>query len=356
MRKYLIIPLFFWFCSSVCAFAQVEMDEDEDKRPHNADLLEKVASMPEITIDTTFVKKYSSINNYSMIGVQYGVNLATASMNPSREFKMNILPIDVGVVFTRYCKMFGYMPYFGVQVGVFYTQQSYQFATSKESGYPVFNMLGAYKVTMPVIEAPASAQFHYDFWKMKIMANLGVHVGYRLGIDREYNDMQCKPDDPRRVEYAHKFHANENRFYLGLHGGGGLAIVLDPIEIHLTATYKYGLTYLHKPNISTRTFVENEDKSKYYYNWTNANNIVVSVGIHYQLTRRTGTTTRELKEEAKRRAYEQMQEAKAAVEKARRDAAEASRPEPDKLTGPETKTEPESKPETEDEADNSESR
>lgn len=299
MYRRFLITFTLLLCWSL-AFAQ---EEEPEKKDPDADLMAFVAADPHLSIDTTFVRKYKRINDYSLIGVQYGVNLASAMINPSSSFTMQVLPVDVGILYTRYCKMFGYMPYFAFQGGVFFSEQAYRFADNEETGRPNYALLGAYKVRMPVIEVPFSAQMHYDFWKMKIMVNIGFFGGYRLGIKREYNDIQCSPTDVRR-EYANKFHQNERRFFYGIQGGAGLALIFDPIEIHFTATYKYGLSYMYKPNISTYSFVEGEDKSNYYYTWTNTTNIIVGVGIHYQLTRRIGSSKKMLREEAKRQVDE----------------------------------------------------
>lgn len=303
----MILPLI--LLGGLNAWSQVNYDIDKPDK--DAELLKVVSETPGLSIDTTFVKKYKVINDYSMIGVQYGVNMATAMYNPSRSMKMQIRPIDISILYTRYCRMFGYMPYFGFQGGITYTEHAYEFAENINTGYPSFNMLGAYKIVTPAIEVPLTAQMHYDFWKMKLMVDIGFHMGYRLGIHREYNDSQCRPQDERRV-YQDTFHPNEYRLFYGFHGGAGLGLVFDPIEIHIKAHYKYGLSYLHKPNISTRSFIENEDKSNYYYNWGNANNIVISIGIHYQITRRIGSTTKSLREEAKRQAREAYAEAASA--------------------------------------------
>lgn len=303
MRKMTL--LFIFPLMLLCGNAYAQVDDEEEKRGKDADLLERVLVRKDsITIDTTFVKKFNVIRNYSMVGVQYGVNMATASMNPTREFKSQFLPVDISILYTRYCKMFDYLPYFGLQAGICFSEQAYCFDKSQTTGRPVYNLLGAYKVRMPVIEIPGIAQLHYDFWKMKIMADIGFYIGYRLGIHREYDDSQCKPEDPRRIQYADKFHANEHRFYYGIQFGGGLGLVFDPVEIHFMVNYKYGLSYISKPNISYRTFEEGEDKSNYYYNWTNMNNLIISVGVHYQLSKRYGSSKKEMREEARRRAAE----------------------------------------------------
>lgn len=301
MKKFLSAYVLLLLAFIPAAFAQD--DEEVVKITPDMELLSYVASNPQLTIDTTFVKKHKQINNYSMLGVQYGVNFASAMMNPTREFAMQLMPVEVGIVYTHYSKMFGYMPYFGFQGGLFYSQQAYSFSVDKDSGYPSSSLLGAYKVKMNVIELPVWAQMHVDFWKLKAMINIGVYAGYRLDINRTYHDGQCGPADVRR-QYQNSFHKNENRFFYGVMGGGGLALMLDPIEIHLTAAYKYGLSYVHQPNISTYSFETGADKSNYYYTWTNLSNIVVSVGVHYQISRRIGSSRKTLRQEAKRQARE----------------------------------------------------
>lgn len=280
--------------------------EDEEQKPSpDAALMKLVAETPGLSIDTTFIKKYRKINDYSMLGVQYGVNIASASMNPTREVSSVFRPLDIGILYTRYCKMFGYMPYFGFQTGVFYSEQAYRFTEDEESGLPSFSLLGAYGLKTSVIEVPFTAQMHVDFWKMKLLVDITFYAGYRLSIERFYDDRICRPDDYRR-EWAASFHPNERKFFYGLQGAGGVGFIFDPFEIHFMAGYRYDLSYMYKPNISTSTFVEGENRSKYYYTWANPTNIVISVGVHYQLTRRIGSTHRQLREEARRQIEEEL--------------------------------------------------
>lgn len=232
-------------------------------------------------------------NEYSTLGVQYGVAFSTPSFQPVRNTKLVLVPVNVGITYTHYCKLFGYMPYFGVQLGMFYTQDAYEFTTST-SGY-TDNIFGAYKATMQVLEIPALAYFHYDFWKMRIMADVGIFGGYRLTIHREY-----KPEVSDR-SLENSFAPVENRWDYGIKAGAGFAFIFDPIEIHLTCSYKYSWSNLYQPNYL----------SKYYYKWAYPTNIVVSLGVHYQITKRTGTTTKELKSQAREEAELIMKELRA---------------------------------------------
>ena len=74
-----------------------------------------VESLPNEVIDNYDLKKKKPINDYSIIGVQYGVGLSRTLLNP--EFAKQdfiFMPYNVGVTYSRYGKMFGYMPFFGI--------------------------------------------------------------------------------------------------------------------------------------------------------------------------------------------------------------------------------------------------
>lgn len=278
MRKSIYIILALFFCLGLNA-RQAENEE-----------------MP----DSTFINRFKVLNDYSLIGIQYGAALSSGSFQPVVSQNMVFVPINLGVTFTTYSKMFGYMPYFGLQLGAFYTEDAYEFAMNSK-GYPSTFILGAYKARMRVLEIPALAQFHYDFWRMRLIVNAGPYVGYRMSIDREYFNYNGKEyptiNEEKQRAYQHAFHPNENRFDYGLKAGGGFALIFDPFEIHITASYKYSLSNLHQPDVNL-LYLEHDNNSKYYYKWSYPTNIIISAGIHYQLSRRVGATRKELKQRA----------------------------------------------------------
>ncbi|MGN0190975.1 MAG: outer membrane beta-barrel protein, partial [Candidatus Cryptobacteroides sp.] len=143
-----------------------------------------VESLPDEIVDSYDLRKKKPINDYSMIGFQYGLGWSRTLLNP--EFAKQdfvFMPYNVGVMYTRYGKMFGYMPYFGIQVGLFYAREGYKFRYNSDDNYvPVF--LGAQSAVMDVVEVPVLAHCHVDFWKMKAILNVGFYGGYRLGIHR----------------------------------------------------------------------------------------------------------------------------------------------------------------------------
>ena len=249
-----------------------------------------VDSIPDFVLDTININKKTTINDYSMIGVQYGAGLSQVMWNPSQKQDMILMPYNFGVTFTRYGKMFGYMPYFGFQVGVFYGQEGYQFKKNEDTGY-TYTIQGADKAIMDVIEVPVLSHMHIDFWKMKVMADIGLYVGYRLNIHRFPINGEYKNDSYAAMQNS--FLETDNRWDYGIKGGVGFGFIFDPIEIHLKAAYKHALSSLYEP----------DHYSKYYYRYAYPSNIIISVGVHFHLTKRTGRTKAELKKEAKELVY-----------------------------------------------------
>ena len=207
--------------------------------------------------------------------------------NPAQENDRVFLPYNVGITFTKYGKMFGYMPYFGFQMGLFYGQDAYQFTYNEEYNY-TFKIENSEKAVMDVVEVPMMFQFHYDMWNFKIMAQLGCFGGYRLGIQR-YPGITGGES-----MYPDSFAPYEKRFDYGLKGGVGFGLVFDPVEIHLQATYKHSLSSIYEPDYN----------SEYYYRFAYPASIVVSAGVHFQLTKRSGKTKADMKKEARKIVYE----------------------------------------------------
>ncbi len=257
-----------------------------------------VDSLSNDVIDSYDLKKKKVINDYSMIGFQYGAALTRTYLTPEMAKEdMFLVPVNVGVTFTKYGKMFGYMPYFGIQVGLFYTREGYKFRyDSKKNIVPVF--LGAQKAVMDVVEMPVMAHCHVDFWKMKLFLNAGLFLGYRLTIHRYAPEMSgtegllytnLTPSyDALNEEYANKFTDFEKRFDYGVKGGVGFAFVFDPVEIHIQAMYKHSFASLFSADYN----------STYYYRYSYQQNIIVSVGLHVQLGKRVGKSKAQIRREA----------------------------------------------------------
>ena len=249
-----------------------------------------IDSIPDAILDTIEVKKNTSINDYSMFGVQYGVGLSQVMWNPTQKQGMQMMPYNIGIMYTRYGKMFGYMPYFGFQIGLFYGQEGYKFKKNDDTGY-TYTIQGADRAIFDVVELPFLSHMHVDFWKMKVIADIGFYVGYRLKIHRFPYNGEYRNDDYAAVQDS--FLETDRRWDYGIKGGLGFGFVFDPIEIHLKAAYKHALSSLYEP----------DHYSQYYYRYAYPSNIIISVGLHLQLTKRTGKTKAQLKKEAKELVY-----------------------------------------------------
>lgn len=279
----------------ICAFAAAK--DGKPRKSVVAQALDTVSYSDEY-LDTVNVKKALAINDYTLLGVHYGVGLNQMNWTPSMEQKMLFTPVNVGISWTRYGKMFGYMPYFGIQVGLFYTQEGYKFRYNTEENYvPVF--MGAQSAIMDVIEVPVLAHCHVDFWKMKVILNVGLYGGYRIGIHRyapeidvaglRYQNLTPGYEIKLEDAYVRSFTPFEKRFDYGIKAGLGFGFVFDPVEIHIEAMYKHAFASLF----------EADYYSQYYYRYSYQMNVIISVGLHFQLGKRIGKTRQQIRREAR---------------------------------------------------------
>ena len=249
--------------------------------------LSDIQALTDIQLDTIDIKKKLNINDYMMFGVQYGVGLSQVMWNPTQKQDLVFTPVNFGVSVTKYQKMFGYMPFFGFQAGVFFAREGYQFKRNDNTDY-IYKVEGAEKALIDVVEVPMLFQFHYDMWNFKIMANVGCYGGYRLAIQRFPGETGWVKD-----ELKNSFTETDRRWDYGIKGGVGFALVFDPVEIHFQAAYKHSLSSLYEP----------DHYSEYYYRFAYPSNIIASVGLHFHLSKRTGRTKAEIKQMAKDMIY-----------------------------------------------------
>ena len=238
-------------------------------------------------LDSLNLRKKLELNDYILVGVQYGAGMSRMMWNPTQKQESVFMPYNFGITFTKYGKMFGYMPYFGFQAGIFLGQEGYKFKHNEELDY-TYKIAGAESAVIDVVEVPILFQFHLDFWKMKVMAQVGCYGGYRLGIERFDGETGYVKDEDR-----HSFLETDRRVDYGIKGGAGLGFVFDPVEFHIMLNYKHALSSLYEP----------DHYSQYYYRFAYPMNFVLSAGIHVQLTKRTGKTNAQLKKMAKEMVY-----------------------------------------------------
>ena len=240
------------------------------------------ARAQEVQFDSTSIApKERPINDYIMVGVNYGVTFSNMYYSPAKHNRAwQFSPNYISVMFTKHSKMFDILPYFALTMGVAHGYEGFGFKRDPETGRSQ-DLDGAEQGTIEVFEIPALAQIHADFHPGKFMANVGVYGGWRNSISRSGPRL-----DP---EFTNRFRPYENRLDYGLQGGAGFALMLDPIEIHVNALLRWSWSSLYKPDYA----------SPYYYRYAYPIDIIASVGIHYQLTKRSGKTSRELRQQAR---------------------------------------------------------
>ena len=233
----------------------------------------------------TVQKRKPLINDYLLIGVNYGVTFSNMYFAPTRHNRAwQFAPNYISVTFTKFSKMFDTMPYFALVAGVAHGYEGFGFKRDPETGYTQ-TIDDAEQAQIEVFEIPALAQIHVDFHPGKIMANVGVYGGWRNSISRSGPNL-----DP---QFEHAFRPYEHRWEYGLQGGAGFALMFDPVEIHFNALLRWSWSSLYDPDYA----------SQYYYRYAYPLDIIATVGVHFQLTKRSGKTSAQLRREAREIVY-----------------------------------------------------
>lgn len=265
MRNKITAPLLLLFCLLCAPGARAQEVEW-------ADTLETVAGD-------------QLINDYVLIGVNYGVSFNNMAYTPAMHNRAwQFSPGYVSVTFTKYSKLFDRMPMFGLTMGVAHAYEGFGFLRDPETGHSQ-NVDGAEQGSIEVFEIPAYLQIHADFHPAKVMALLGVYGGWRNSISRSGPDLD--------KQYEHAFRPYEHRWDYGFQGGAGFALMFDPIEIHFNALFRWSWSTLYDP----------DSISPYRYRYAYPLDIIATVGVHFQLTKRSGKTTAQLRREAREIVY-----------------------------------------------------
>ena len=179
-----------------------------------------------------------------LIGVRIGYNISGLDTKPDFEYKTISTSQNFALIYTYYHDLWGTIKIFGIQTGLSKQSQGYL----SEDG----------ENTYETISIPLVSQFHFDFWKMKLLLNAGCFGGYRYSKSN-YDGSE--------------FDEFDNKIDFGFIGGGGLAFVLKPIEIHLEGNYQYSLSYLHDPKKYSTTD----------YLFTHPKQLIFSITLNIQL-------------------------------------------------------------------------
>ena len=192
----------------------------------------------------------------SLVGVRGGYVLSNVGFQPEAYPEGIQTAQYFSLRFTHYHSMWNTIHVFGIQTGIDYAEQGFTL--------PIYNETTRYKV----LELPVISQFHIDFWKMRLLVNLGGFVGYRLSAT-----LQTPDDNGVLLTKDYVFDCYDKRFDYGFIGGGGLAFRLKPFEIHAECNYQYSLSMLYNPKKYSNTSL------LYVY----PKQLIFSLSLYYQL-------------------------------------------------------------------------
>ena len=253
------------------------------------------------------------INDYVLFGFHGGAVFNNTYFNPPWEAKFSSHAPVFGASLTIHGKLFGFMPYFGLEIGAQHTFEGYSFKENKETKI-TRNLEGAEDLVMEVWEVPFLMAAHADLGEnFKLLAKVGIYGGYRTNVQRSgtylessyYSLVDYNPDMMTTVKgsYPDRYYPSlyepefrdkwDLRWTYGLEGGVGFGIMLSPVEFHVNALVKWGWGSFFAPNYY----------SKYYYRFGYPLDVMVTAGLYYQLTPRRGYTRHRLKKYAHQIVY-----------------------------------------------------
>ncbi|MDR1406353.1 MAG: PorT family protein [Prevotellaceae bacterium] len=172
------------------------------------------------------------------IGATSGYGINTMSSTRNEELGSTSSFKNYGLVYKYYSGK-----WVGIQAGINYAEKGYMRTAREyydlqdlEKGYDLINMSSRH---FQLIDIPFVTQFHYELWKLRAVANAGIYGSYILRSQSVALQPGVQPDN-------NDFH----KFDYGLRFGGGLALMLHPLEIQVEFAYAVGLGYIYNPNAS----------------------------------------------------------------------------------------------------------
>ncbi|MBO5406972.1 MAG: hypothetical protein J6A27_05625 [Bacteroidales bacterium] len=198
--------------------------------------------------------KDSSVLYMHLVGVKWGYAMSSVGFQHTNIHKGIKSPMNAGVYYTYLHSLLGTMPYFGIQTGLATTQVGYVHVTEVEGDANIEE-----EQIYSAVELPLLSIFRVDLKRVRLMLGVGGYLSYIYDTDL--------PDGIPSTTKKGSF---------GLMGQGGLAIKLHPFELHLEASYKYGLT----------PFLDHEFYSEDQWIYSHSTQLQISAGLHYVVGRK----------------------------------------------------------------------
>lgn len=201
--------------------------------------------------------KDSSVLYMHLIGAKWGYGMQSVSFSQSSNHKGISTMENYGIYYTYLHSMLGTMPYFGIQVGLAKSDYGYTHCTKVAE-----NEFTEQQQIYSAIDFSMVSLFRAEMKKMRLMLGAGGYISY-------FYDTNLEGGIP----------ATTNKEHFGIMGQGGIAFKMNPFELHLEASYKYGLTNFYDPQIY----------SKDYWLYTHPSQLQITVGLQYVIGRKYHT-------------------------------------------------------------------
>lgn len=257
-------------------------------------------------LDTVQLRKQNRPNNNWLIGGFGGATFLNGYFNPSWASEIAMHYPTYGFSIIKNATMMNMFPNVGLELGFQYTWEGYKFKRSKETGNVRYvSSTYAYEAAMRVPEVYLLTHGHFDISDhFKLMIKVGMYGGYRQTVDRkafwEHPEINFNPTEATKAKFEsvrNTFQDDENRWTAGMAGGPGIAIMFDPVEIHINALVKWGWITFYDPDFLGQG---------YYYRYAYPLDAAVTLGLYYQLTPRVGRSRSDLRRLAREMAAQQQ--------------------------------------------------
>ena len=181
-----------------------------------------------------------------LVGIKAAYNMSSMDLLNATDIKNVITYENFFISYTNYHLFWQDYDWCGIQVAISKQKQGYK----SDEG----------TVTYDALVFPFVSQFHLDFWRMRILLNLGGFGGYR--------------SNKVSFDGTKGFEKTDRKADFGFIGGGGIAFVFKPFEVHAEVNYQYSLSNLYDPD---RDFGYNQ------YIFTYPHQLLFTLGVHFHL-------------------------------------------------------------------------
>jgi len=183
---------------------------------------------------------FSSLHAQHMVGLRSGYNISGIDFLRNNTPKNIPTYTNFSLLYTYYHPLWDKFHLFGLQTGISYTEQGF----AMPGDHPELFDITRYQV----LTIPFVSQFHIDFWKMRLLFNLGAFVGYRLSAKE-----LIYSSSGEKIKQDYVFDCYDTKIDYGFIGGGGLAFTMMPFEIQFECNYQYSLSMLYNPRKMSNT-------------------------------------------------------------------------------------------------------